>query len=136
MSEILDCNVIGASTYFKTPSLNYLWQSLVQFWTVHPSSCSILKNDSTSDNSLKFLEVKLSPLKNLWWYPILVATCNICKKRLVHRRYQSGYCEKYVQSTELWSSILVKKTIIRLALSQNPKNGVWLRCFAEGVLFL
>ena len=39
-----------------------------------PYSCFISKNDSTRDNSLKFLEVKLSPLKNLWWIPILVAT--------------------------------------------------------------
>ena len=69
-------------------------------------SCFILKIDSTRDNSLKYLEVKLSPLKNLWWIPILVATCNICKLWLVHIRCLSGYCEKcHVQSTELWSSI-------------------------------
>ena len=76
-----------------------------------PWSCFILKNDSTRDNSLKFLEVKLSPLKNLWWIPILVATCNICKNRLVYRRCLSGYFEKYAQSTGLWSSISVKKTL-------------------------
>ena len=122
-------------SYFKTPSLNHLWWSLVEFWSLYTVVLFISKNDSTRDNSLKFLEVKLSPLKNLWWIPILVATCNICKNRLVHRRCLSGYCEKYhVQSTEFWPSILVK--ITRLALSQNLKNGVWLRRFAEGVLFL
>ena len=29
-----------------------------------------------------------------------------------------------------------KDSITRLALSQNLKNGIWLRRFAEGVLFL
>ena len=77
---------------------------------------------------MKFLEVKLSPQKSLWWIPILVVTCNISKNRLPHGHYPSGYCEKYhVQLTQLWSSILVKKTITRLALSRNLKNGVWLR---------
>ena len=33
----------------------------------------ILKSDSTRDNFLKFLEVKLSPQKSMWWIPILVA---------------------------------------------------------------
>ena len=132
-------------SYFKTPSLNHLWWSLVEFWSLYTVVLFISKNDSTRDNSLKFLEVKLSPLKSMWWIPILVATCNICKNRVIHRCCLSGYCEKYhVQSTELWSSILVKTwnlhgkkdSMTRLALSQNQKNGVWLRRFAESVLFL
>ena len=83
-----------------------------------PWSCFILKNDSTRDNSLKF------PLKNLWWIPILIATCNICKNRLIHRRCPSGYCEMYyVQSTELWSSVLVKKTL-SLDLSESEKRSL------------
>ena len=57
-------------------------------------SCLILQSDSTSDNFLKF-----SPQKSLCWIPILIAICNICKNRLVHRHCSSGYCEKYVQST-------------------------------------
>ena len=57
----------------------------------------------------QFLEI--IPSKNLWWIPILVATCNICKNRLVYRRCLSGYFEKYVQSMESCSSILVKNTL-------------------------
>ena len=53
------------SRYFETPSSNHLRWSLGEFWTVRPQSCFVLKNDSTRDNSLKVLEVKLSPLQNL-----------------------------------------------------------------------
>ena len=41
----------------------------------------------------------------------MVATCNICKNKVVHRCCLSGYCEKYVPGTYLWSSILVKMTL-------------------------
>ena len=61
-----------------------------------PQSCFVLKNNSNRDNTLKFLEVEFSPLKVLWWSPILVATSNICENRLVHRRCPSGYCENIV----------------------------------------
>ena len=44
----------------------------------------ILKSESTRDNFSKFLYVKLSPQKSLWWISILVATSNIFKNRLVH----------------------------------------------------
>ena len=120
-------------SYFKTPSLNHLWWSLVEFWSLYTVVLFILKNDSTRDNSLNFLEVKLSSLKNLWWIPILVPTCNICKNRLVHRLCLSGYCEKYlVQSTELRSSILVKKTLSLdlpwVRISKTGKAFCW-RCF-------
>ena len=54
-----------------------------------------LKSHSTRESFLKFLDVKLSPQKNLSWIPILLATCNISKNRLVHRCCPSGYCEKY-----------------------------------------
>ena len=54
----------------------------------------ILKSNSTRYNYLTFLVVKLSPQKILWWILILVANCNICKDRLVQRRFPSGYCEK------------------------------------------
>ena len=74
------------------------------------------------NNSLKLLEVKLSPLKNLWWVPILVATSNICKNSLAYRHYLSGYCEKYAQSTVF--SFSKKDSVTRLGLSQNLKNGV------------
>ena len=101
------------------------------------NSCVILKS---GDNLLKFLELKLSPQKSLWWIPVLVATFNICKNRLSLRSCPSGYCEKYhVQSMSLWSSILASiliKKINRLAPSCNLKNGVCLRRFAFGVLRL
>ena len=31
--------------------------------------------------------------KGLWWIPVLVVTCNICKNKLIHRRCPSDYCE-------------------------------------------
>ena len=70
----------------------------------------------------------------MWWIPILVATWNICKNRLAYRHYLSGYCEKYAQSTVF--SFSKVDSVTRLGLSQNLKNGVWLRRFAEGVLVL
>ena len=95
-------------SYFKIPSLNHMWWSLVEFWTVH-----LYKNYSSRDNFLKFLEVKLSPLKNLWWITFLVATCNICKNRLVDRRCLSGYCEIYHSN---FSAISLKRSITELFL--------------------
>ena len=101
-------------SYFKRPLLNHLWWSLAfgRVLDCTPQSRLILKNDSTRDNFSKFSDMNSSPLKNLWSIPILVATGNICKNRLIHIRCPSGYFEKhYVQSTKLWSSILVKKTL-------------------------
>ena len=76
-------------------------------------------------------EVKLSALKNLWWIPILVATCNICKNRLVHWCCLSGYCEKYhAQNMEFWSSVAVKKALsLDLAWVR-----IWKTEFDSGVL--
>ena len=90
------------------------------------SSSLILKNESTREIFLKFLEVKLSPQKILWLNPISVATCNICKNRLVHRRCPSGFCKKYhVQSMKLWSSILVKKTLsLELLWAESEKRSL------------
>ena len=82
------------------------------------------------NNLIKSSVMKLSQLKNLWWIPILVATCSICKNRLVYRRCLSGYCEKYVQSTGLWSSILVKKTL----WLDLPWARIWKTEFDWGVL--
>ena len=60
-------------SYLKITILNHLWCSFLgEFWTVHHIPVFYLKNDSTRDNSL----VELSPIKNLWWIPILVAICN------------------------------------------------------------
>ena len=60
--------------------------------------------------------------------PILVATCNICKNRPVDRR-----CPSHEVMVFNFSK---KDSITRFTLSQNLKNGVWLRRFAVGVLFL
>ena len=97
-----------------------------------------MKNDSTRDNSLTFFEAKLSSLKYLWWIPILLATCNIGKNRLVHRPLSFRLLRKISCSKHavVVFNISKKDSISRLALSQNLKNGVWLRRFAEGVLFL
>ena len=66
----------------------------------------------------------------------MVATCNIFKNRFVHGRCHSGYYEKcHVQSMWLWTSNLVEKTITRPTLGRNLRNGVRLRCLAEGILF-
>ena len=102
-------------TIFRSFGCSYFKTSVREFSRVldcTPQFCFVLKSNSNKDNTLKFLEVGFSPLKSLWWSPILVATSNICENRLVHRRCPSGYCEKYrVQSTKLWSSILVKTTL-------------------------
>ena len=117
-----------------------IWWSLVEFWNVSYSPvCLMLKSHSTRINFFKFLELKLSPQKSLRCIPILVATCNICKNRLAHRRYLSGYYEKYhVQSTSLWSSILVKTTLsLELLWAESgkcrlPKMFWWRRSIRFG----
>ena len=46
----------------------------------------------------QFVEIfgdTIIPIKSLQWIPILVASNNISKKRLVHRRYPSVHCDKY-----------------------------------------
>ena len=58
-------------------------------------SCVLIRNDPTRSNFLVPLELRLSPQKCLCWIPILAATYNISKDRLVHERCPSGYCEKY-----------------------------------------
>ena len=69
----------------------------------------LLKIDFNRDNLLKFLEMRLCP-KSLQWIPILVASNNISKNRLVHRRYPSVHFDKYqVRNTCLRSFILQKK---------------------------
>ena len=55
----------------------------------------------------------------------MVAACNICN-RLAHRSCPSGFCEKYhVQSTELWSSISVKKTLDLPWTYPEPESEKW-----------
>ena len=92
----------GKSTIYLTQLKTLSW-NLMEFSRVLNCklySCLMLKRHSTRINFLKFLEFKLSPQKSLRRIPFLVATCNICKNRLVHRRYPSGYYEKYhFQST-------------------------------------
>ena len=125
MSEILDCSAVALEkkTHFRKDSFG-IFKILKN---CRLFSCSSNKMELHyiffSDNFPKFSlqlyqnnlikssVMKLSQLKNLWWIPILVATYSICKNRLVYRRCLSGYCEKYVQITGLWSSILVKKTL-------------------------
>ena len=79
-------------SFFKTLSWKHLWWS----WQFRLSTkfLSSLKSNSTRNSFLTFLEMKLSSKKRLWMIPIVVATYNISKSRMVQRRCPSAYCGK------------------------------------------
>ena len=117
------------------PLLSYLHQKNIFY---HISALNAyIKKRLRQGQFLEMFEGAILPTESLRWIPILVATCNIFKNRTDHGCCPSGCCEKYnVQSTQLRSAILIKKSFITgLALCRNLKNGVWLKRFAEGVLF-
>ena len=78
------------------------------------------KTDLNRENLSKFLEMRLCP-KCLQWTPILVASNNISKNRLDHRRYPSVHFDRYwVWKTCLRPFILQKKEIsYHLMYSEN-----------------
>ena len=68
-------------SYFKTLSWKHLqWSWQFRLLTKFLFS---LKSNSTRDRFLIFLGMKLSSKKRLWRIPILVATYNISKSRIV-----------------------------------------------------
>ena len=93
------------------------------FWTAEYSPVLQLKSDSTRNNILKFLKMKLSPRKILWCNLILVAIYNISKNRLVHRRFSSVYWKvswsKHVVTIFNFSK---KDPTTRFALSRSLKK--------------
>ena len=63
---VLDIFQSFRCSFFKAPSWEYLW---CNYWAKDYSSVFWLKNDSTRDKFFKFLKLRLSPQKSLWWIP-------------------------------------------------------------------
>ena len=92
------------------------------------------------DNLLKILELRLCP-QSLQWIPILVASNNISKNRLVHRRYPSVHFDKYqVRNTcfkvfhftknypTTWRALKIKLSLRKV--SENcQKKSLYLKLF-------
>ena len=123
-----ELHCIWFSDNFPKFSAELFQNALMRSWVVvcRLYSCLTLKSDSTSDNFLKFLEVRLSPPKSLWWIPILVAICNICKNRFVHRRCSSGYCKRYHVQRHVLMVFNFSNTILSLDLMLDLIGaGIW-----------
>ena len=111
---------------FQTLSWKHLWWSW-QFRLL-TKFLSLLKNDSTRDSFLTFLEMKLSSKKRLWMIPILVATYNISKSRMVQRRCPSAYCGKcQVRNTSLVLNFSTNDSTSRRTL----KNKLFFKSFGK-----